>query len=95
MVGPKVTFITTGHPVDPEERRLYLRVQVTRGRLVTPAPATSGLELSRLRHSIEERAQPGGGDGLDQHEVLFQPVRLVEVPDVDRFEGGVADQTPR
>jgi acetyltransferase-like isoleucine patch superfamily enzyme len=29
-VGPKVTFITTGHPVDPEERRLYLRVQVTR-----------------------------------------------------------------
>ena len=24
MVGPKVTFITSGHPVDPEERRLYL-----------------------------------------------------------------------
>lgn len=24
MVGPKVTFITGGHPVDPEERRLYL-----------------------------------------------------------------------
>jgi acetyltransferase-like isoleucine patch superfamily enzyme len=24
MVGPKVTFITSGHPVDPQERRLYL-----------------------------------------------------------------------
>ena len=24
MVGPKVTFITGGHPVDPDERRLYL-----------------------------------------------------------------------
>jgi acetyltransferase-like isoleucine patch superfamily enzyme len=24
MVGPKATFITTGHPVDPAERRLYL-----------------------------------------------------------------------
>ncbi len=24
MVGPKVTFITSGHPVDPAERRLYL-----------------------------------------------------------------------
>jgi acetyltransferase-like isoleucine patch superfamily enzyme len=24
MVGPKATFITSGHPVDPEERRLYL-----------------------------------------------------------------------
>jgi acetyltransferase-like isoleucine patch superfamily enzyme len=24
MVGPKVTFITSGHPVDPEQRRLYL-----------------------------------------------------------------------
>jgi acetyltransferase-like isoleucine patch superfamily enzyme len=24
MVGPGVTFITSGHPVDPEERRLYL-----------------------------------------------------------------------
>ncbi|GAB2949645.1 hypothetical protein GCM10027028_59930 [Streptomyces sundarbansensis] len=24
MVGPKVTFITSGHPVVPEERRLYL-----------------------------------------------------------------------
>jgi acetyltransferase-like isoleucine patch superfamily enzyme len=24
MVGPQVTFITSGHPVDPEERRLYL-----------------------------------------------------------------------
>ncbi|WP_426594827.1 DapH/DapD/GlmU-related protein [Cellulomonas sp. McL0617] len=24
MVGPKVTFITGGHPVDPAERRLYL-----------------------------------------------------------------------
>ncbi|MFD3803904.1 DapH/DapD/GlmU-related protein [Streptomyces sp. NPDC058611] len=24
MVGPKVTFITSGHPVDPGERRLYL-----------------------------------------------------------------------
>jgi acetyltransferase-like isoleucine patch superfamily enzyme len=24
MVGPKVTFITGGHPVDPAERKLYL-----------------------------------------------------------------------
>ncbi|WP_069169919.1 DapH/DapD/GlmU-related protein [Streptomyces griseus] len=24
MVGPKVTFLTSGHPVDPGERRLYL-----------------------------------------------------------------------
>ena len=24
MIGPKVTFITSGHPVDPEERSLYL-----------------------------------------------------------------------
>ncbi|MGI5121302.1 DapH/DapD/GlmU-related protein [Marinactinospora thermotolerans] len=24
MIGPKVTFITSGHPVDPGERRLYL-----------------------------------------------------------------------
>lgn len=24
MIGPKATFITSGHPVDPEERRLYL-----------------------------------------------------------------------
>ncbi len=24
MVGPKATFITDGHPVDPQERRLYL-----------------------------------------------------------------------
>ncbi|MGP3992008.1 DapH/DapD/GlmU-related protein [Streptomyces sp. 3N207] len=24
MVGPKAAFITGGHPVDPEERRLYL-----------------------------------------------------------------------
>lgn len=24
MVGPKVTFITSGHPVDPAERRLWL-----------------------------------------------------------------------
>ncbi|MFJ9306053.1 DapH/DapD/GlmU-related protein [Streptomyces cyaneofuscatus] len=24
MVGPKATFITSGHPVDPEERRHYL-----------------------------------------------------------------------
>ncbi|MFC9970607.1 DapH/DapD/GlmU-related protein [Spirillospora sp. NPDC127200] len=24
LIGPKVTFITGGHPVDPEERRLYL-----------------------------------------------------------------------
>ena len=24
MIGPKVTFITSGHPVEPEERRLYL-----------------------------------------------------------------------
>ncbi len=24
MVGPKATFITSGHPVDPAERRLYL-----------------------------------------------------------------------
>ena len=24
MIGPKVTFITQGHPVDPDERRLYL-----------------------------------------------------------------------
>jgi len=24
MIGPKVTFITSGHPVDPEERRSYL-----------------------------------------------------------------------
>jgi acetyltransferase-like isoleucine patch superfamily enzyme len=24
MVGPKATFITSGHPVDPEERHLYL-----------------------------------------------------------------------
>ena len=24
MVGPKATFITVGHPVDPEERHLYL-----------------------------------------------------------------------
>ncbi|MBT8159277.1 MULTISPECIES: sugar O-acetyltransferase [Arthrobacter] len=24
MIGPKVTFITNGHPVDPEERRLWL-----------------------------------------------------------------------
>jgi acetyltransferase-like isoleucine patch superfamily enzyme len=24
MIGPRVTFITSGHPVDPEERRHYL-----------------------------------------------------------------------
>jgi len=24
MVGPKVTFITSGHPVDPADRKLYL-----------------------------------------------------------------------
>lgn len=24
MIGPKTTFITVGHPVDPQERRLYL-----------------------------------------------------------------------
>ena len=24
MIGPQVTFITSGHPVDPAERRLYL-----------------------------------------------------------------------
>jgi acetyltransferase-like isoleucine patch superfamily enzyme len=24
MIGPRVTFITSGHPVDPAERRLYL-----------------------------------------------------------------------
>ncbi len=24
MIGPKVTFITSGHPVDPAERRLFL-----------------------------------------------------------------------
>jgi acetyltransferase-like isoleucine patch superfamily enzyme len=24
MVGPRVTFITSGHPVDPAERKLYL-----------------------------------------------------------------------
>jgi acetyltransferase-like isoleucine patch superfamily enzyme len=24
MIGPKATFITSGHPVDPGERRLYL-----------------------------------------------------------------------
>ncbi|MGW5398137.1 DapH/DapD/GlmU-related protein [Streptomyces sp. NPDC003952] len=24
MIGPKVTFITGGHPVDPEDRRLFL-----------------------------------------------------------------------
>jgi acetyltransferase-like isoleucine patch superfamily enzyme len=24
MVGPKVTFITMGHPVDPEDRRTWL-----------------------------------------------------------------------
>jgi acetyltransferase-like isoleucine patch superfamily enzyme len=24
MVGPKVTFITSGHPVDPQERRMWL-----------------------------------------------------------------------
>ena len=24
MVGPKVTFVTSGHPVDPQERRLFL-----------------------------------------------------------------------
>ncbi|WP_423182242.1 sugar O-acetyltransferase [Arthrobacter sp. NyZ413] len=24
MIGPKVTFITNGHPVDPKERRLWL-----------------------------------------------------------------------
>lgn len=24
MIGPKVTFITSGHPVDPAERKLYL-----------------------------------------------------------------------
>jgi acetyltransferase-like isoleucine patch superfamily enzyme len=24
MVGPKATFITVGHPVDPEERRHWL-----------------------------------------------------------------------
>jgi acetyltransferase-like isoleucine patch superfamily enzyme len=24
MIGPKATFITVGHPVDPAERRLYL-----------------------------------------------------------------------
>jgi acetyltransferase-like isoleucine patch superfamily enzyme len=24
MIGPKATFITSGHPVDPDERRLYL-----------------------------------------------------------------------
>lgn len=24
IVAPKATFITVGHPVDPEERRLYL-----------------------------------------------------------------------
>lgn len=24
MIGPKATFITGGHPVDPQERRLYL-----------------------------------------------------------------------
>ncbi len=24
MIGPRVTFITSGHPVGPEERRLYL-----------------------------------------------------------------------
>jgi acetyltransferase-like isoleucine patch superfamily enzyme len=24
MIGPKATFITSGHPVDPAERRLYL-----------------------------------------------------------------------
>lgn len=24
MIGPKATFITSGHPVDPSERRLYL-----------------------------------------------------------------------
>nr|WP_216853086.1 DapH/DapD/GlmU-related protein [Phytoactinopolyspora halotolerans] len=24
MVGPKATFITMGHPVDPEERRRFL-----------------------------------------------------------------------
>ncbi|MCP2267445.1 DapH/DapD/GlmU-related protein [Promicromonospora thailandica] len=24
MVGPRATFVTTGHPVDPEERRHYL-----------------------------------------------------------------------
>jgi len=27
MIGPKVTFITCGHPVDPEERKLYLTGQ--------------------------------------------------------------------
>src|ERR1700712_3292831 len=24
MIGPRVTFITSGHPVDPADRRLYL-----------------------------------------------------------------------
>lgn len=24
MIGPKATFITSGHPVDPEERRMWL-----------------------------------------------------------------------
>jgi acetyltransferase-like isoleucine patch superfamily enzyme len=24
MIGPKVTLITSGHPVDPAERKLYL-----------------------------------------------------------------------
>lgn len=45
MIGPKATFITVGHPVDPEERRKYLtgapidiadRVWIGAGAMILP-----------------------------------------------------------
>ncbi len=54
MIGPKVTFITSGHPVDPEERRLYLTgapIDVAENVGSAPGPRSSPASASAVTRS--------------------------------------------
>src|SRR4051812_30547827 len=49
----------------------------------------STLQLARLRHPVEERAEPGLVDREDEGQVVLERTRLVEAADEDRLVAGV------
>lgn len=69
MVGPRVTFITMGHPVDPEERRHFLtgapidvaeNVWIGAGATILPERQTWGLRMPDGAGRCAEPRSAGG-----------------------------------
>ncbi|WP_435111834.1 hypothetical protein [Nocardiopsis synnemataformans] len=94
MVGPKATFITVGHPVDPGERRRFLsgapidvaeNVWIGAGATILPGVSIGREPGGRVQgHGAPtlvapDRADTGSG-GLGALSPGIRPARVVAVP---------------